>query len=109
MNLGWPCLSFQPRGYSGGDCDGFQLGGQEDWTTSALCIGILLSHHEHGNSTGEREITNGMYKSMIKPGMKMKSVMGDVMSNKTGKEGLLEEAASEQKPEKDECECQGNV
>lgn len=50
-----------------------------------------------------------MYKSMIKPGMKMKSVMGDVMSNKTGKEGLLEETASEQRPEKDECECQGNV
>ena len=40
----------------------------------------------------------------------MKSVMGGVvMSNKAGKEGLLEEAASEQRPEKYECECQGNM
>ena len=54
LNLGWPCLPFQPREYSGSDCDGFQLGGQDDWTTSALCVGVLLSHREHGNSTGER-------------------------------------------------------
>ena len=47
---------------------------------------------------------------MIKPGMKMKSVVGGVViSNKAGKEGLLEEAASEQRPEKYECECQGNM
>ena len=42
-----------------------------------------------------------MYKAMIKPGMKMKSVTGGaVISNKAGKEGLLEEAASEQRPGK---------
>lgn len=87
---------FQPREYSGSDCDGFQLAGQDDWTTSALCVGVLLSHREHRNSTGERQITNGMYKSMIKPGMKMKSVTGGVViSNTAGKEGLLEEAATE--------------
>ena len=51
-----------------------------------------------------------MYKSMIKPGMEMKTATGGVViSNKEGREGFLEEVASEQRLEKDECDSQGYV